>query len=173
MNNQITGNGQRMPPGPKIYLYKRIVDAKLYIDTHYASCINLNIIAGEAHFSKFHFIRLFAKIYGKTPHQYLISVRLEKAKALLQNQMPVCDTCLAVGFESFGSFSQLFSRNVGISPQAYMKQHEKRKKEIAERPLVYIPGCFAEARGFSKKISHLLLNHRAPGSSPKSQRCIS
>lgn len=56
---------------PKMYLYKRIVQAKLYIDNHYANNIDLNDISDEAYFSKFHFIRLFKSIYGKTPHQYL------------------------------------------------------------------------------------------------------
>jgi len=66
---------------PKVYLYRRIVQAKLFIDRHFAEKIDLTNIAEEATFSKFHFIRLFKKVYGKPPHQYLISVRVEKAKA--------------------------------------------------------------------------------------------
>ena len=64
---------------PKIYLYRRIVQAKLYIDKNYSENIDLENIAGEANFSKFHFIRQFKKIYGKTPYKYLMHTRIEKA----------------------------------------------------------------------------------------------
>ena len=67
----------------KIYLYQRIVKAKLFIDTHYADNIDLHNISGQAHFSKFHFIRLFKSIYGKTPNNYLVKIRMDNAKILL------------------------------------------------------------------------------------------
>ena len=70
---------------PKVYLYRRIVQAKLFIDNNYAENIDLDNISDEAYFSKFHFIRLFKNIYGKTPHQYLIFVRIEKAIELLKD----------------------------------------------------------------------------------------
>jgi AraC-like DNA-binding protein len=69
---------------PKVYLYKRIVQAKLYIDAHFAAPLDLDNISDEATFSKFHFIRIFRKVYNKTPHQYLISVRIENAMQLLK-----------------------------------------------------------------------------------------
>ncbi len=50
---------------PKIYLYKRVVQAKLFIDNRFGDDIDLNNIADEAYLSKFHFIRLFKIIYGK------------------------------------------------------------------------------------------------------------
>ena len=65
---------------PKIYLVRRVVQAKLFIDEHYAERLDLDNISDEACFSKFHFIRLFRNIYGKTPHQYLTTVRIEKPK---------------------------------------------------------------------------------------------
>lgn len=73
---------------PKQYLYKRIVQAKLFIDANFVENINLNNISYEAIFSKFHFIRLFKKIYGKTPHQYLKSVRIEKAMEFMNKGIP-------------------------------------------------------------------------------------
>src|SRR5690242_13126822 len=90
---------------PKMYLYRRLVQAKLFIDTHYAEPIDLDNIADEANFSKFHFIKQFKNIYHKTPHQYLISVRIGKAMELLKAGTPVSIVCYAVGFESLGSFS--------------------------------------------------------------------
>ena len=50
---------------PKIYLYRRIVQAKLFIDSNFAENIDAREIAGEACYSKFHFIRTFKSIYGK------------------------------------------------------------------------------------------------------------
>ena len=64
----------------KDYLYKQAIEAKLFIDKHFADGINLGDIAGKAFFSKFHFIRLFKKNYGRTPYQYLTEVRIAKAK---------------------------------------------------------------------------------------------
>jgi len=63
-------------PYPRMYLYRRLVQAKLFIDTHFAEPIDLNAIADEAYFSKFHFIKQFKSIYKRTPHQYLIHVRI-------------------------------------------------------------------------------------------------
>src|SRR6186997_751196 len=93
---------------PKVYLYRRIVQAKLFMDEHYASNIDLDNIADQAFFSKFHFIRQFKKIYGKTPHQYLMAIRIEKAMELLRANTSVLDTCLSIGFESSTSFSGAF-----------------------------------------------------------------
>src|SRR4051812_44671686 len=98
---------------PGIYLYRRIVQAKLFIDTNFGEKIDLRGIADEAYFSKFHFIRLFKMAYDKTPHQYLTSVRINKAQLLLQNGSSVTETCFAVGFESVTSFVGLFKRITG------------------------------------------------------------
>src|SRR5476651_2051889 len=95
---------------PKVYLYRRIVYAKLFIDTHFAEKIDLDNIADEAFFSKFHFIRIFNSVYKKTPYQYLSFVRIEKAKQLLLTEMGVAPVCYAVGFESVSSFTGLFKR---------------------------------------------------------------
>jgi len=140
---------------PKIYFYRRLVQAKLFIDTHYADKIDLDNIADEAYFSKFHFIREFKNIYRKTPHQYLISVRIEKTLELLMAGNPVSEVCYAVGFESLSSFSRLFKRIVGVTPSAYAAEQQIKKAAIAKSPLAYIPGCFAEKKGWTKKIAIL------------------
>jgi len=136
---------------PKIYLYRRIVQAKLFIDSHFHENINLADTADEALFSKFHFIRLFKNIYGKTPHQYLTYVRIENAKLLLQSRMTVTDVCYDVGFESVSSFTGLFRRVVGQTPSSYQARQHQLLADIAEMPLKYIPNCFAEKKGWSKK----------------------
>jgi AraC-like DNA-binding protein len=135
---------------PKIYLYRRIIQAKLFIDKHFADNINLDNIAGEAFFSKFHFIRLFKNTYGKTPHQYLTSVRIDKAKQLLQTDISVRDVCFSVGFDSISSFTGLFKRITSWTPSVYQQQQLKRQIEINTLPLKYIPNCFAEHNGWTK-----------------------
>ncbi len=132
---------------PKSYLYKRIVQAKLFIDNHYADVIDLAKISDEAYFSKYHFIRLFKLAYGQTPGQYLSRVRIEKAMQLLKTEMPVSQVCLSVGFESLSSFSGLFKRIVGSTPTAYRAQQLKLKALLHQAPLNFIPGCHSLKSG--------------------------
>ena len=136
---------------PKIYLYRRVVQAKLYMDKNYAENIDLDNIADEAFFSKFHFIRLFKKSYGKTPHNYLTSVRIQNATQLLNEGKSVSEVCFSVGFESVSSFTGLFKRVVGATPSLYQQQQAKFREDILKTPLKFIPNCFAEAKGWTKK----------------------
>src|SRR6202012_825519 len=117
---------------PRIFLYRRLVQAKLFIDAHYAEPIDLDNIADEACFSKFHFVRQFKSIYRKTPHQYLIDVRVKKAMELLDAELPVSEVCYGVGFESLSSFSGLFKKIHGISPSAYAKNRQELKQQVKE-----------------------------------------
>ena len=125
-------------------LTKHIIQSKLYIDKHFSENINLDKIAAKAHASKFHFIRLFKKIYGKTPHQYLTFVRIERAKEFLKSDMAVHHVCYSVGFESISSFTDLFKKMVGYSPSVFQVQQTRMKSEIHKMPLKFVPNCFAE-----------------------------
>ncbi|MEB2777712.1 AraC family transcriptional regulator [Algoriphagus sp. D3-2-R+10] len=133
---------------PKVYLYRRIVQAKLFIDNNYTSKIDLSNISDEAYFSRFHFIRLFKSTYGKTPHQYLKYVRIEKAKELLRAGVSVTEVCYSVGFDSISSFSGLFSRTVGMSPSVYSAEQKKTKDKIKKEPLAFVPSCYAHQHGW-------------------------
>ena len=135
---------------PKQYLYHRVVRAKLYIDDAFALDIDLANIAGEACFSKFHFIRLFKTMYGRTPHQYLIHVRIEQAKQLLASGETVASACYSVGFDSITSFTGLFKRRTGETPAAYQLRETLKKAEIKTKPLKFVPNCFVEKRGWSE-----------------------
>ena len=135
---------------PKQYLYRRVVRAKLYIDTHYGEQIHLDNIAGEACFSKFHFVRLFRSIYGRTPHQYLTHVRVEGAKELLSQGKTIAATCFAVGFDSISSFTGLFRRRVGTTPAVFQRHCLHRADEMTQRPAKFVPNCFLTHEGFAK-----------------------
>lgn len=129
---------------PKVYLYRRLLQAKSFIERHYAEPVDLDNIADEAFFSRFHFIRLFDRIYGDTPHRYLRKVRIRKAMRLLGEGIPVAEVCEAVGFESLSSFSGLFSRMNGVSPSVYRRKQIELKRRMIESPMLFIPGCHAK-----------------------------
>ena len=135
---------------PRQYLYRRVVRAKLFIDEHYNSPIDLNNIADEACFSKYHFVRLFRSIYGKTPHQYLTDVRIKHAKVLLADGATVARACFSVGFDSISSFTGLFRRRVGVTPAVFQRAAREAKNEVAARPVKFIPNCFVEKRGWTE-----------------------
>jgi len=134
----------------KIYLYRRIVKAKLFIDSHYAENIELNNISGQANFSKFHFIRLFKSIYGKTPNNYLVKVRIDNARLFLTKGESVLTTSILVGFDSPTSFTGAFKKLTGQTPSAFQKEQERKRIAISNNPLLAIPNCFAETHGWTK-----------------------
>lgn len=136
---------------PKIYLYRRIVQAKLFIDRNFEETIDAGVIADEACYSKFHFIRTFKSIYGKTPHQYLTTIRIEKAKERLEAKMSVTETCFSVGFDSLGSFIGLFKRRTGLTPSEYRRGKLERRRRMLEKPLTFVPGCFVEQMNWASK----------------------
>jgi len=134
----------------KIYLYKRIVKAKLFIDAHYADPIDLDNIADQAYFSKFHFIRLFKSIYGNTPNNYLVRTRIENAKLFLSQGNSVSATSMKVGFDSPTSFAGTFKKITGQTPSAFQKAQDTKRIAIRSNPLLYVPNCFAETHGWRK-----------------------
>ena len=71
-----------------------------------------------------HFSRQFRAAYGETPYAYLMTRRIERAKALLRQGMSVTDTCFAVGCTSLGSFSSRFTEIVGETPSQYDRHLE-------------------------------------------------
>jgi len=134
----------------KLYLYKRIVRAKLFIDDHYAENIDIDNIADQASFSKYHFIRLFKSIYGKTPHNYLIKVRIDKAKLLLSADVSVLETSMAIGFDSPTSFTAVFKKLVRKTPSEFQKDAKTRNAAINRNPFLFVPNCYAETNGWIK-----------------------
>jgi AraC-like DNA-binding protein len=131
-------------------IYQRIVSAKIFIDENYQEPIDLGEISQQAFLSRFHFHRLFTKIYRRTPHQYLIQKRLDKAKDLLSQNRPVTEVCSEVGFESIGSFSVLFKKEIGFAPTYYRNMAWLKKQKQKEQPKKFIPHCFIESYCLTK-----------------------
>ncbi|MEO8664539.1 MAG: AraC family transcriptional regulator [Ignavibacteria bacterium] len=112
---------EKLPPvklSTKIELYKRVCRAKEFIDSSFTENITLEKISKEACLSQFHFLRLFKTVYKETPHQYLTQKRVDSALNLLRStDKSITEICFDIGFESVSSFSWLFRRNFGLSPE--------------------------------------------------------
>lgn len=109
-----------------------VIAIKNYIHINYQKDLNLDLLSKIQFISKYHLIRLFRRYYGQTPRQYLIDVRVKKAKEFLAKGSTVSDTCNAVGFTSLGSFSMLFKTKTGMNPAQYQKEQLSRKNFPAQ-----------------------------------------
>ena len=92
-----------------LFLLPALRRARDLIDRDYAEPLDLDAMAREAGYSRFHFARAFAAAYGETPRAYLTRRRIERAKTLLRTaNLSVTEICFLVGFSSLGSFSARF-----------------------------------------------------------------
>ncbi len=135
---------------PKMYMYKRVVEAKLYIDNSYHEKIDLNKISDQAHFSKYHFLRLFKSAFGKSPHKYLTEVRLLAAKKMLTEGKSIKATCFGVGFDSVPSFTILFKKHCGLTPNEFVDKVRTHDLDKQQKPLAFVPNCFIQSYGWDK-----------------------
>jgi len=104
-----------------------------------SASITVEDAAREANLSSFHFIRSFKAAFGETPHQFRTRERLMAAQRLLARGWSVTDVCLEIGFSSVGSFSSLFTREMGVSPNVY-KRSLRRFVYIADW-MPHPPNC--------------------------------
>jgi len=111
--------------------------ARDLMDREYERPLEVAELARAALMSTAHFSRQFRAAYGETPYTYLMTRRIERAKALLRRgDMSVTEVCMAVGCSSLGSFSSRFTELVGETPTAYRaRDHDE---------LMSVPGCVAK-----------------------------
>jgi len=111
--------------------------ARDLIDREYARPLEVAALARAALMSTAHFSRRFRVAYGETPYAYLMTRRIERAKALLRHgDLSVTEVCMEVGCTSLGSFSSRFTELVGESPTAYRARDHGALAEV--------PGCIAK-----------------------------
>jgi len=118
---------------------RHLLRAKDLIDARYRDRLDVLVLARAAYLSPAHFSREFRRAFGETPHQYLLTRRLERAAALLRNtDRSVADICFTVGLRSVGSFTTSFRRVYGLSPTAYRAAHPPVER-------ARIPTCVLQA----------------------------
>ena len=119
---------------------RHLLRARDLADARYAEPIRVADMARAAGLSTAHFSREFRATFGETPHQYLLTRRLERAAALLRNtDRAVIDICLAVGLQSVGSFTTSFGRAFGLTPTTYRAAHPPASRRAR------IPTCVLQA----------------------------
>jgi AraC-like DNA-binding protein len=120
---------------------RHLLRAKDIVDARYREPLDVPALAKAAYLSPAHFSREFRRAFGETPHQYLLTRRLERAAALLRNtDRSVADVCFTVGLRSVGSFTTSFRRVYGISPTAYRAAHPPLQR-------ARVPTCVLQAYG--------------------------
>jgi AraC-like DNA-binding protein len=111
--------------------------ARDLMDREYARPLDVAALARAALMSSAHFSRQFRATYGETPYGYLMTRRIERAKALLRvGELSVTEVCLEVGCTSLGSFSARFTELVGETPTAYRNRDHSA--------LAGVSGCVAK-----------------------------
>jgi transcriptional regulator GlxA family with amidase domain len=131
----------------------RLRKARDRIDREYADPLDVESLARTALMSAGHFSRSFRAAYGETPYGYLMTRRIERAKALLRRgDLSVTEVCVAVGCTSLGSFSTSFAKLVGVPPSEY---RATVTPDAADAALDGIP-CIA------KTVTRPIRNREAP-----------
>ncbi|SNR74705.1 AraC-type DNA-binding protein [Haloechinothrix alba] len=119
------------------------------IDRDYAQPLDVEALARGVNMSSGHLSREFRRAYGESPYAYLMTRRIERAKALLRRgDLSVTEVCFAVGCSSLGTFSTRFTELVGVPPSTYRSQ--------AARAMAGLPPCVA------KQVTRPIRNREAP-----------
>ena len=115
---------------------RHLLRAKDLADARYAEAIGVDDMAAAAGLSRAHFSREFRRVFGESPHAYLLTRRLERAAALLRGtDRSVAEICLDVGLTSVGSFTTSFRRMFGKTPTEYRTSFPPASAWAATQPV--------------------------------------
>ena len=123
--------------------HKVLREARDFMRHAYGRPVSLPDVAARANLSPYHFLRVYKRAYGETPHEFLTRLRIERAKTLLASgSHNVTEACFEVGFSSLGSFSALFSYRVGLSPSEYRRYARSMISVPSAVRSLFVPSCF-------------------------------
>lgn len=126
----------RSAPQPGTRERCRAVKAALWIDHHSHEVIGLGTVARHAGLSPFHFLRLFTRVVGLTPHQHLIRCRLRRAARLLAGDtLSITEVAAHAGFGDLSNFVRTFRRAARVSPREFRRTTKEHRKNLQERPV--------------------------------------
>ncbi|MCC6494657.1 MAG: helix-turn-helix transcriptional regulator [Propionibacteriaceae bacterium] len=135
---------------------RRLRRARDRMDREYALPLDVPALARTALMSTAHFSRRFRDTYGETPYAYLMTRRIERAKALLRRgELSVTEICFEVGCSSLGSFSSSFTRLVGQTPSEYRAGDHEAIRNLSNCKAMVVtrprrqPSSFREASGLA------------------------
>ncbi len=129
-------------------LFRRLCRSRDFLAAGLDQPLRLADAAREAGISPFHYHRVFARVFGETPHEFLTRLRIDRAKRLLaRERLPVTDVCFAVGYESLGSFSTRFRTVVGCSPSEFQRGIRRIFPVPALAVHRFVPACYLIRRG--------------------------
>lgn len=129
---------QRKPVAVKARDRRRAVETASWIEAHSHQPIDLDAAANQAGISPFHFLRLFSRVLGVTPHQYLVRSRLRHAARLLADEtIAITDIAYDVGFGDLSNFVRTFHRAAGVSPGAFREASRGKRKILQERSALH------------------------------------
>ena len=109
-------------PAPAQQRSRAVADAITFIQGNYAHDVKLEDVAAAVHLSPFHLARLFKQVTGVSPHQYLVQVRVNAARALLSagsGQRSLAEVAAAVGFADQSHLTRQFKRHFGVTPSQF------------------------------------------------------
>ncbi|CAA9448038.1 MAG: Transcriptional regulator, AraC family [uncultured Rubrobacteraceae bacterium] len=123
--------------------YRSLTRAREFMRHAYERPVSLLDVAAQANLSPYHFLRVYRRAYGETPHEFLTRLRIERAKTLLaKGSHNVTEACFQVGFSSLGSFSVLFADRVGLSPSEYRRYSRSTTSVPSKVRSLFVPSCF-------------------------------
>lgn len=126
------------------YKFKRLNASRDYIADNYQASLSLRDMAKYSCMSPYHFLRVFKQVYGETPNEFVMRLRIEQAKnMLITENLSVSEFCEKVGYVSFGSFSSLFLKQVGMAPTIYRRRLWALSTDAYRFPSQAIPACYA------------------------------
>ncbi|MFL6180717.1 MAG: helix-turn-helix transcriptional regulator [Actinomycetes bacterium] len=126
----------------RVPIERHLVRAKDLADARYTEPLAVDDLAAAARLSRAHFSREFRRVFGESPHSYLLTRRLERAATLLRStDYSVADICMRVGLTSVGSFTSSFTRHFGTTPTGY------RASFPPAATLAVIPPCVMKVYG--------------------------
>jgi transcriptional regulator GlxA family with amidase domain len=123
--------------------HRDLREAREFMRHAYGRPVSLPDVAAQANLSPYHFLRVYKRAYGETPHEFLTRLRIERAKTLLaKGSHNVTEACFEVGFSSLGSFSNLFAYRVGLPPSEYRRHARSMISVPSTIRSLFVPSCF-------------------------------